>query len=657
VRFDKDLWQTSCTEYNQGTVTAADTAHFTPAARALVSVWLELLQDNRAPASRILGTLALPDLVSELRRASELIREPDGPIYRFRAAIQQVERRVEVLHLDYPGRTELLRLTGIAADYRLLREAKEDRPKQEHGLRLKYRLEKGVEVEKYLVSRIQQLAVAIHGRLRDRNEYRDALVTQLRRILLGQALAFWELCYRGTPIIEELLAFALDRGSSIEALAELPIKYLRADRQDLDDGSLEARLRLALGAFRSAPQRYQVYLPLEGPQLTIPGEIFPPGITLLGGEDWVTARASFQPLGNQLAGSTQAVAVEIDDYLTRFAGETSSPPRDVFAARDLALRAARQCLDAIFLYRGRTARLSRFCGIEAHQEEAHQEGGAQDAAADQQSGDNQEEAGDHGPHRQILDLERGHHDQGPINMPFVRPVPLEWADALYWYRIGATTAKHEAGIVHLWTAAEILAEESHDLRGTNFGRVLRSIGIVVPLFLLLDEQLYLARAALVYAGRFERTARMHAPVDPSIPQLIEWWVNLCLQETPDTLLQEVFDLFPHLAFEAEQVKHWSMYGSDLYARHKQRVVDTLAWIYACRNDVVHEGRERVAGAAIAHRLLAEYLSLTLQRTLSSRARGSCRIPAEAFLLAAEVEATVNELLSQHKLVQALRYLA
>ncbi len=331
--------------------------------------------------------------------------------------------------------------------------------------------------------------------------------------------------------------------------------------------------------------------------------------------------------------SPQGLRVDVEEYLGSVSGESEAAPRDVFAARDLAVRASRQCLDAVFLYSRRSASITQYCGVVAH------DGG--------------------GPvYRCVLEHDRDSKTEDEIFLPFVRPVPPDWADSLHWYRIGTTTPKHEAGIVNLWTAAEILAERGSRLGGAKLDTVIRSTGAMSSLFLFYDEHLYFARAARAYAERYNLLDNLDPP-ESQAPDgdLISWWIELCLRFSFRELDEQVFHNYPHLAYLAWRVRLWVSYGAHLYKEHKTTIGDNLRWIYGCRNDVVHEGRQHISGAAVARRLLAEYLGGTLRRSLAMRARGSISTPSESFHLAAEMEVTVVEMLADNRLLDALLYLA
>ena len=209
-----------------------------------------------------------------------------------------------------------------------------------------------MDVEEYLKTRIESLVVALDSFLGDPDEYRDAVIEQVQNSVLSPVSALWFFCDHGITAIQELLALSLDRGSSRESLAELPIRYLRGDNQSILGRPLEDRMNLIFGAFRGEAQSYVVFLPLEGPELNIPGEIFPPGVSLMNGAQFTGVADSFGADGHKLLSGAQAIRVDVDTYLEVFASSVEAVPRDIFAARDLAVRAARQCLDAISVVSG-----------------------------------------------------------------------------------------------------------------------------------------------------------------------------------------------------------------------------------------------------------------------------------------------------------------
>ncbi len=163
MRLDKDIWTTNCNEYRNSIVAEQDLRHLTTVAQGFLSMWLELLQDDRAPATRILRTLALPDLFAVIRQALDLFQQHAEFAYRLHASLRQAIKRIDDLRLNYPARLEAHRFITFGRDYIDVIEA-DDRQKSEGLLRQKYGLQKTIDVEKYLLGRIRQLAIAVHAR-------------------------------------------------------------------------------------------------------------------------------------------------------------------------------------------------------------------------------------------------------------------------------------------------------------------------------------------------------------------------------------------------------------------------------------------------------------------------------------------------------------
>lgn len=358
--------------------------------------------------------------------------------------------------------------------------------------------------------------------------------------------------------------------------------------------------------------------------------MFPPGVTILNEAAWQDIPQEFGAEGETLEAASHGLRVNTSAYVRSYLPLTEPLPRDIFAARDSALRAAKQCLDAVFLYRARAPWPTGACGVEAHEEG--------------------------GIYRRVLHSTSSSRAKHNIQLGFLRPVPAEWADALHWFRTGTAAHRHEAGIVNLWTAAEILAESGPRLEGHALDRVLKSVGTMSSLFLFREEQLYLAQAARAYAERYNQGAVLHPPAHAEDEDLLRWWIELSTNNTMDQLADHVFVLFPHLAFECERVRSWIVFGPEMYNTQQQTIHDSLCWIYGCRNDVVHEGRQHIPGAGIARDLITEYLGITLRRSLTMRARGSATNLLECFYLAGEMEITVCEMLEQGQLLDALLYI-
>jgi hypothetical protein len=633
MRFDKDLWNPTCQEYQHG-VTPGAVDFITPTARAFISLWLELLNDDRAPATCILRHLALPDLLSEMRRACELWLENDRRFHRFRAAARLLERATRLLTCDFAGRNAIRRLAvDASALIKLVEERDEANKGQlEKTLRTKLGLAKKDDVQKIASNQLYQAIVGCHAQLRSGADYKESLRSYVQTRLAdpnSTAETFLASC---SHAVAELLSLVLDRGNSSESLAELPIKYLRADHAALEGTNLADRANLLFGAFHSEPQRYAVYLPLLGTEIDIQGDIFPPGLTLVDPIAWTAKKVELSQLQNYnvIDGTERAIRVDIDQYLASNLDADESAPLDVFAARDVAVRASQLCLDAIFLYREHRGRLARGCAVEVG-------------------------TAPHFDYRCVLFHRHDFLHRTQVRLRFLRPVPTAWSDALHWYRLGKTTPKDESGIVNLWTAAELLGASSHVLHGTDIDRVRRSVGASAALFLFYEEALYSALGARHYAQRYNRVAQL-APPAPNSEELtlLTWWCDLCAAHDSGQLYGAVFDEFPQLAYYACRMKTLQALGADaVYRDHKEQIIDNLSWVYGCRNDVVHEGRVRVPGAAVARGVIAEYVGITLEATLSMRARGNVDRLAESFPLVWEKERSLLELLAQGNVKGAL----
>jgi hypothetical protein len=163
MRFDKDLWKPSCGEYIAGAVAAQDCAHLNNQACVFISIWLELIQDDRAPATRVLRSLSLPDLLAELRNALRHVgKERIG--YRLYAALGQFLRRTESLDFEFPGAVEINRLRLVAADL-LSIHCSDDKNKAAGLLSKKWSLTKNDPdvVEKHLLKAVS--SVLLHTEL------------------------------------------------------------------------------------------------------------------------------------------------------------------------------------------------------------------------------------------------------------------------------------------------------------------------------------------------------------------------------------------------------------------------------------------------------------------------------------------------------------
>src|SRR5262249_34719562 len=138
-------------------------------------------------------------------------------------------------------------------------------------------------------------------------------------------------------------------------------------------------------------------------------------------------------------------------------------------------------------------------------------------------------------------------------------------------------------------------------------------------------------------------------------ELLMWWCDICDGHDSVQLYGSVFDEFPYLAHHACRTKGWQVKGAGrTYQGHQEQIIDNLSWIYGCRNDIVHDGRVRVRGAAIARGLIAKYVGMTLESTLSMKARGNVESLSECFPLVWEKEKSLIELLDQGDLKGALK---
>jgi hypothetical protein len=633
MRFDKDIWNPNCQEY-QPAVDPGAVGFITPTARVFISLWLELLNDDRAPATCILGHLALPSLLLELRRACELWLENERRFHRFRAAARLLVRATKLLDLEFAGRRAVRRLADDASALLDLIEALDQKKKAdlEKAMRQKLGLAQKDDVQKVASIRLFQSIVGCLAQLRGGSDYKDSVRRHIQDRLADAnttAEAFLSSCSHS---VGELLSLVLDRGNSRESLAELPIKYLRADHIAHSGTSLADRINLLFGAFHSEPQSYVVYLPITGTEIDIQGDIFPPGLTLVDSAAWAAKRAEFSDVQNSGAidGPVRAICVDLNQYLAANLDADESAPLDVFAARDVAVRASQLCLDAIFLYREHHVRLARACAVEV-------------GTAPQIE------------HRCVLFHRQDFLQRAQVRLRFLRPVPTAWSDALHWYRLGKTTPKDESGIVNLWTAAELVAASSNVLHGTDIDRVRRSVGAASTIFVFYEEFLYCALAARTYAQKYNRLVQMAPPaMNSEEKDLLNWWCDLCGGHDSVQLYGSVFDEFPHLAYYACRTKRLQIQGAgNVYQSHKEAIIDNLSWIYGCRNDIVHDGRVRVPGAAVARGLIAKYVGITLESTLSMRAHGNVEHLSECFPLVWEKERSLVECLEQGDLKGAL----
>jgi hypothetical protein len=641
MRLDKDLWTTNSQEYNDRTVVSQDVQHLTPPARVFIALWLELLQEDRAPENRALSSLAIPDQLAELLSSLRSVKADGHPTYRVRSAIRRLSRQRQALRCTFIGDQEAERLCNDASEWLGLVDEADQKTRRilEQAIRTKYGYRENVDLVKALQHRLVGATMGTLAQVRGQPDYKGALVGYIRDKLSDGAISplqFYDEC---EAALRELLALVLDTGNSRESLAELPIKYLRADNATQRGRSLGDRAATMFGAFWGSSQDYEVLLPLGEFNLGVRGDIFPPGVTILDPTAWQEVLKDFasSSLAHLLPADGTALRVVIGTYLKSGLAAGEQFPLDVFAARDVAVRAAQACLDAVFLYREHRIQLDYPCGVIATT--AKQNEGA--AAV---------------PYRAVLHQRHEYRTRTSISLDFLRPVPAAWADALHWYRLGNVITKDESGIVNLWTASELLSSSCHGTHGTAIDRVQGSVGVVAAVSLFADQQRYLAIEAVRYARQYERVTAMRAPTpDSSDADLLAWWLDLCAANDENQLFVAIFDLFPLLAAEALRVRTRLAAGSqgDWYDAHKSQIVDNLSWIYGCRNDVVHVGRVRVPGASIARAVASEYVGTALQATLAMRARGSTSSLAECFALAIEKERTLRWHLENGRVLDAV----
>jgi hypothetical protein len=640
MRFDKDLWKPDSQAYNGATLPAQDVQHLTPAARVFIALWFELLQENRSPETRALRSLAVPDLLSELLNSLRLSREEGRPTSRVRSAIGRLHRQHQANSCPFVGDHELNRLCADALEWLSVVDETDQKKRRtlEQSIRTKYGYPENTALAKALQQRLLTAAMGTLAQVRGLPEYKSALANYLRDKLSDMAITPKQFYSDCSGALRELLALVLDRGNSRESLAELPIKYLRGDNPAQAGKLLPDRAVTLFGAFWGSAQVHEVYLPIGDIQLDVQGTIFPPGVSILDANAWQQIRPSFVdvPGSTALPIRSAAFKVEVDTYLNSGLAQGDNYPLDVFAARDVAVRAAQSCLDAVFLYREHRIRIDQPCGVEA--KSPSQPGPALP------------------PFRIVLHQRHEFRTRTKISLGFLRPVPAAWADALHWYRLGNVINKDESGIVNLWTSAELLAANCHGTHGTAIDRVCSSVGVVASVFLFAEQQLYLAVEATRYSRAYGRETALSTPAQGADDDvLLRWWFHLCSANDEGQLCGAVFDMFPLLAVEALAVKQFLTGGDQRgwYDAHRTEIMDDLSWIYGCRNDVVHDGRVRVPGASIARAVASEYVGTTLQTTLKMRARGSTSSLEECFALATEKERTVRWHLENGRVLEAV----
>jgi len=552
-----------------------------------------------------------------------------------------LRRQQKANSCPFIGEHELSRLCDDAIQWLNLVDETDQKKRRtlDQAIRAKFGYPENTELAKVLQQRLITAAMGTLAQVRGQPEYKSALVNYLRDKLCGNAAIapgqFYSDC---SGALRELLALVLDRGNSRESLADLPIKYLRGDNPGQAGKLLPERVVPLFGAFWGTAQAYEVYLPIGDIQLDVQGTIFPPGVFTVDAYEWQQILSSFAAVtgANALPRRSAAFKVDIATYLNSGLAQGEDYPLDVHAARDVAVRAAQSCLDAVFLYREHRIRIDQPCGVVVRSS-------AQPRHEDE-------------PYRAVLHQRHEFRTRTKISLRFLRPVPASWADALHWYRLGNVINKDESGIVNLWTSAELLAANCHGTHGTAIDRVRNSVGVVASVFLFAEQQLYLAIEATRYARQYGRDVVMNPPAQGADDDaLLGWWFDLCSANDEGQLYGVVFDMFPLLAVDALRVKQFQAGGDQRgwYETHRAEILDDLSWIYGCRNDVVHDGRVRVPGASIARAVASEYVGTTLQSTLTMRARGSTSTLAECFALATEKERTLRWHLEKGRVLEAV----
>jgi hypothetical protein len=632
MRFDKDIWKTNSPEYKTPPA-ASSVNHFTPAASTFVSLWLSLIQDDRTPKTMALRDLALPDLLAELIDALSSTKDALSK-YRVRSASHKLSRKNQILKTEFPGKLELTRLVKLLKNFYEYYD--EDDPKKkrdkEKDIRQEYCLKDKVDLASYFAGEIERTALGALAQVSATGEYPLLLADHVRNKLSAStpdALSFYE---QSAHDLAELLALSFDAGNSRESLAELPIKNLRGDNDKLTGKSLEDRVALVFGGFKEARQTYVVYLPLVSGNLEVDGSIFPDGVSVLPPDEWKAiydSQFSGCEHHENLPDDVYALKVELSRFLKSEQGALEEAPRDLFAARDTAVLAAQACLDAIFLYRPHHLRFAPTCAFKASNPKyeciLHHKG----------------------VFRVSLD----------VDLEFVRSIPAEWMDAIYWFRTGNRIEKDESGVVNLWTSAELLSARLHGTHGTNIQRVCQSIGKYASIFGFIAEQEYLGRAAIEYAKRYTATIPIAPPTTNKSESILHWWYGLIQSqsETPTDLVKTIFKEFPLLGVKAIFAKR-DLEPSKAFETDETfcgMIMNDLAWCYACRNVVVHEGRSSLRGASIARDLLSSYVGTTLKKSLAARSRGNVRTLKEAFALAAEKDITMREHFKANRILEGL----
>lgn len=611
MRLDKKIWDPTCREYIRAT-SPLDTSYFNTAAKVFLSVWLERLTDFNAPVTRRLDRLGLLDLTDELLRAirlwsATLATDKNASPYRVVLLLREIGKsitRSREVGLPLPGQQEASRLQSLVAPFsEFIRASNKDRDTLWPAIAAT--LEKGTGINgghpdapQLFAREIVAVATGLRAFLRGDDAYLHALTDALTSCINGTVdLA------RADHVVCELLAHSLRRGYSKEHLAELPVKYLRADNPKIMGKALSDRVALIRGAFRPSKQRYLVVLPLAGPLLAIDGDIFPSGIEVVAPGGWkqMLSKEDIERLKPEDA-ARQAFRVDVDAVLEYEGFDVNVRPHDVFAARDLAVQTVRRCLDVVFLLRSAVPSLAGFGFISA------EEGGRTVFV-------------------RRLDLERDYQPE-KVSLKFLRAVPAEWVDALHWYREGRDESSDEVGLVNLWTAIELLSHRDPAVYHSIVERVKETVGALATLALVDREIQYLGH---------EIGTCINPSSDDSHELFRAWVMDKPTDETRTALAD-----FPHLA-EAVCAAKSNNYFATRLTEIQSLVSDKLVWAYGYRNDVVHEGRRGLPGAGTARDVLADLAEAAISLTLKLESRRFATSLHECFQWARQQIRTLNEI--------------
>lgn len=606
MRFDKNIWDPSCHEYaGRGPF---DTSYFSEAAKVFISVWLERLTDFKAPVTRRLDRLCLLDLADELLRAIALWRTHDKTAYRMLLLLKDIDTSLQRAQaaIELRGRVEAARLQSLLPKFsEFVRTPNKERENLWQPIAAA--LGRGAELKgghpdaRDLFTReMIGITTALRAFLRGDGAYLRALTGALAACI-EQPVDLPRIDH----VVCELLAYSLRHGYSKEQLAELPIRYLRADNPKLRGANLKDRISLMLGAFKSSKQRYVVILPLDGPKLAIDGDIFPSGITVVDSDVWHKNIPHKQVVELKPEDAArQAFRVDVDAVLDYQSADERTRPHDIFAARDLAVRTVRQCLDAVFLLRAAVPTLAGFALASAEEYEKE-------------------------PFVKRIELERDIRPE-KVTLGFLRAVPTEWVDALHWYREGREDPSDEVGLVNLWTAIELLSRRDGDNYHSDAERVQKTVGALATLALMEREVRYLGREVSTCIG---------VPAEDYHEVIRAWVLEKSDSETRASLAR-----FPHLAEVVCEARADAYFATRL-SQVQTLVEDRLVWAYGYRNDVVHEGRRGLPGASTARTVLAEIAEAAISLTLKLESRRFAGSLQECFQWAREQHRTLAQLAS------------